>query len=96
VSQDLIQLDTLDISLCLEWCQAIYRRDVISKWDVVEVYKQATSTLAAQFLDSLQPRMPFPIKAIQVDSGQNLRQFSRKNARRETSDRLYFHLIHPN
>ena len=44
-------------------------RDVISRWDVIEVHSRATAITAASFLDSLQKRMPFPIKAIQVDGG---------------------------
>jgi hypothetical protein len=35
---------------------------------VVEVYHRATS-LAARFLDTLLDRVPFPVKALQVDGG---------------------------
>ena len=42
-------------------------RDVVSRWDVVEVHTRATSALAAQFLDSFQRRLPFPLRAVQVD-----------------------------
>jgi len=45
-------------------------RDVVSRWDVVEVHRRATSLAAARFLDSLLDRTPFPIKALQVDGGQ--------------------------
>jgi len=44
-------------------------RDVVSRWDVVEVHTKATSTKAVGFLDTLAKRMPFPIKALQVDRG---------------------------
>jgi putative transposase len=44
-------------------------RDVVSRWDVVEVHPQATAKAAAHFLDSLLERMPFPIAALQVDGG---------------------------
>jgi transposase InsO family protein len=35
----------------------------------MEVYTKATSTTAMGFLESLTERMPFPIKALQVDGG---------------------------
>ena len=67
---DLIQLDTLDIrplpGLVLKHFTA---RDVISRWDVIEVHSRATATTAAHFLDALKERAPFPIRAIQVDGG---------------------------
>ena len=44
-------------------------RDVVSRWDVIEVHRRATSRAAAAFLDTLQQRMPFPIRAIPVDGG---------------------------
>lgn len=67
---DIVQLDTLDIrprpGLVLKQFTA---RDVFSRWDVVEVHTRATANLAAAFLDTLTARMPFPVKAIQVDGG---------------------------
>ena len=44
-------------------------RDIVSRWDVVEVHECATSLAAAHFLDTLLDRMPFPIAALQVDGG---------------------------
>lgn len=67
---DLIQLDTLDIrplpGIVLKHLTA---RDIISRWDVIDVYSRATTTTSAHFLDKLQQRMPFTIRAIQVDGG---------------------------
>lgn len=67
---DIVQLDTLDIR---RRPGTVYKqftaRDVISRWDVVEVHTRATANLAAAFLDTLTARMPFPVKAIQVDGG---------------------------
>ena len=67
---DIVQVDTLDIrplpGVALKHFTA---RDVVSRWDVVEVHTRATSSLAAQFLDSVQRRLPFPLKAVQVDGG---------------------------
>ena len=70
VPGDLVQVDTLDVrplpGVVLKHFTA---RDVVSKWDVIEVHRSATSNTAASFLDSLLARMPFPISAIQVDGG---------------------------
>jgi transposase InsO family protein len=67
---DLVQLDTLDIrplpGLVLKHFTA---HDVLSRWNVVGVYQRATATNAAYFLDVLEQRMPFRVKAIQVDGG---------------------------
>jgi transposase InsO family protein len=66
----LVQLDTLDLrplpGLVLKQFTA---RDVISRWDVIEVYSVATARTASRFLDALKERSPFPIRAIQVDGG---------------------------
>jgi putative transposase len=44
-------------------------RDLISRWDVVQVHAAATAQTATQFLDALLTRMPFPVRALQVDGG---------------------------
>ena len=70
----LVQLDTLDLrplpGLVLKQFTA---RDVVSRWDVVEVYSVATARTASNFLDALRERSPFPIRAIQVDGGSEFR-----------------------
>ncbi len=67
---DIIQLDTLDLrplpGIALKHFTA---HDVVSKWDVISVHRQATAATASHFLDVLEARMPFPVKAIQVDGG---------------------------
>ena len=67
---DLVQVDTLDVrplpGVVLKHFTA---RDVVSRWDVVEVHTRATATLAAGFLDAIQQRMPFQVRSIQVDGG---------------------------
>ena len=67
---DLVPLDTLDIR---PLPSVVYKHftahDVTSKWNVLSVYRRATATTATQFLDALEERMPFPVKAIQVDGG---------------------------
>ena len=67
---DLIQVDTADV----RWNSSdrfkhFSARDFVSRWDVLGVYTRATARTAADFLDVMQRRMPFPVKAIQVDGG---------------------------
>jgi transposase InsO family protein len=67
---DLVEIDTKEIRMprgvILKHFSA---RDVVSRWDVVEVHRRATSLAAARFLDTLLERLPFPVKALQVDGG---------------------------
>jgi transposase InsO family protein len=67
---DLLEVDTLDVrplpGVILKQFTA---RDVISRWDGVEVYSRATATTATHFLNSLKKRLPFRLRAIQVDGG---------------------------
>jgi len=67
---DLVQVDTLDVrplpGVALKHFTA---RDVVSRWDVLEVHTRATATTASGFLDRLLERMPFPVRAVQVDGG---------------------------
>ena len=67
---DLVEIDTKEIRMhrgvTLKHFSA---RDVVSRWDVVEVHRRATSLAAARFLDTLLERFPFPVKALQVDGG---------------------------
>ncbi len=67
---DLVEIDTKDVRLrrgvLLKHFSA---RDVVSRWDVVEAHRRATSLAAARFLDTLLERVPFTVKAVQVDGG---------------------------
>jgi hypothetical protein len=67
---DRVQLDTMDLrpapNVVLKPFTA---RDVVSRWDGLEVHHRATSTAATLFLDTWQRRLPFPWRAIQVDGG---------------------------
>lgn len=67
---DLVEIDSKEIRMrggvILKHFSA---RDVISRWDVVEVHRRATSLAAARFLDTLLERFPFPVNALQVDGG---------------------------
>lgn len=67
---DIVQVDTLDVRpLPGVMLKHFTARDIISKWDVLEAHTRATSNTASAFMDTLIRRMPFPIKAIQVDGG---------------------------
>jgi putative transposase len=67
---DLVQVDTLEVrpvpGVVFKQFTA---RDVVSRWDVIQAHTRATASAAAEFLDTLQHRMPFPIHAVQVDGG---------------------------
>jgi putative transposase len=67
---DLVEVDTADVR---PDSRRIFKhftaRDVISRWDVLDVSYDATSHSAARFLDAVLERMPFKVKAIQVDGG---------------------------
>jgi len=67
---DLVEVDTLDVrpvpGVVFKQFTA---RDLVSRWDVIQAHTRATAQTAAQFLDTLQLRMPFPIRAVQVDGG---------------------------
>jgi putative transposase len=67
---DLVEIDTKELRLrrgvILKHFSA---RDVVSRWDVLEVHNRATSLAAARFLDTLLDRLPFPLGALQVDGG---------------------------
>lgn len=67
---DLVELDTMDVrplpGIVLKHFTA---RDVVSRWDVLGVFTRATATTASGFLDDLVERMPFSVRAVQVDGG---------------------------
>ena len=44
-------------------------RDVVSRWDVVAIRSRATSVTAKAMLEEVLERMPFVVKALQVDGG---------------------------
>jgi len=67
---DIVEVDTLDLRpLPGVIVKHFTARDVISRWDVLEAHSRATSNTASGFIDVLLKRMPFPIRAIQVDGG---------------------------
>jgi putative transposase len=66
----IVQVDTAHVSL---YCGFRFRHftacDVFTRWQVLEAHGRATAHAAAGFLDTIIERMPFPVKAIQVDGG---------------------------
>lgn len=72
---DLVQVDTLQIRLQSDdrrW--QFSSRDLISRWDVSRVYRRATSFAAARFLEYMEKKFPFPIRAIQIDGGSEFKK----------------------
>jgi len=67
---DLVEVDTLEVrpvpGVVFKQFTA---RDVISRWDVLQAHGRATALAASQFLETLLHRMPFPVRALQVDGG---------------------------
>jgi len=67
---DIIEVDTLDVRpLPGVSFKQFTARDIISRWDVLMASSRATSTSAAHFISKIRERMPFSVKAIQVDGG---------------------------
>ena len=67
---DLVQVDTMDVRpIPGRVFKQFTARDLVSRWDVVQAHGRATAASATDFLDTLAHRMPFPIRALQVDGG---------------------------
>lgn len=67
---DLVEIDTMDLRpLPGVILKQFTSRDLVSRWDVLDVRTRATAGTAADFLATVQQRMPFPVRAIQVDGG---------------------------
>lgn len=67
---DMVQIDTLDVSLMPGvHFKHFTARDMVSRWDVLLASKRATANNASVFLELVQERMPFQVKAVQVDGG---------------------------
>jgi putative transposase len=70
VPGDLVQVDTMHLTPV----PGVERRhfsavDVVSRWSVTGVRATATAGTARAFLAELDERLPFPLRAIQVDGG---------------------------
>ncbi len=86
---DIIQVDTMDVrpmpGVAFKHFAA---RDIVSRWDVFEASSQATSASAARFIDCIINRMPFSVKAIQVDGGSEFQSIFEETCR-EKGIRLF-------
>jgi putative transposase len=72
---DLVQVDTLQIRLQSDdrrW--QFSSRDLISRWDVSRAYRHASSFAAALFLEYMEKKFPFPVRAIQIDGGSEFKK----------------------
>jgi transposase InsO family protein len=67
---DLVELDTMDLrpvpGVVMKQFTA---RDVVSRWDVLELAPGATAAAATRMLEAVVTRMPFAVQAISVDGG---------------------------
>jgi putative transposase len=71
---DLIEVDTLDVRPTANVVRKQFTaRDLVSRWDVLDIRSTASAKTAAEFIDALLERMPFSVKAIQVDNGSEYR-----------------------
>ncbi len=67
---DLVQLDTLDVRpLPGVGLKHFTMHDVVSRYNVLELHSRATAGTATQALQAALQRLPFPIRALQVDGG---------------------------
>lgn len=67
---DLVEVDTLDVRPSPNVVRKQFTaRDLVSRWDVLDIRSTASAKTAAEFIDQLLVRMPFRVKAIQVDNG---------------------------
>jgi len=80
---DIVQLDTMDVrplpGVILKHFTAY---DVVSKWNVVNVYRQATAATSTRFLDEIEQRMPFKLRAIQIDGGSEFQSLFEEECQR--------------
>ena len=82
---DLVGLDTKQLhpapGISLHHFSA---RDVVSRWEVIEVHPRTMAQTAAHFLEAWLARMPFSIRALQVDGGSEFAaQFEQACQRRQ-------------
>jgi transposase len=82
-ARPLAQIDTMDVrpipGLTYKHFTAC---DTISRWNELEVHSHATASTAAGFLQGVLRRMPFTVKAIQVDGGSEFKAAFEQACRR--------------
>lgn len=81
---DIVEVDTLDVRpLPGVIVKHFTARDIISRWDVLEAHSRATSNTASGFIEAIIQRMPFPIRAVQVDGGSEFEDAFEETCRRK-------------
>lgn len=68
---DIVQVDTVEVAMP-GWSRPLKQftaRDVISRWDTLELARSASARNASLILDAMAERMPFELRAVQVDGG---------------------------
>jgi len=67
---ELVQLDTMTVTVHPGFTiKQFTAYDRVSRWSAAQLAYAATATAAQRFLLALRARLPFPIRAIQVDGG---------------------------
>jgi putative transposase len=80
---DLVQVDTLQIRFREGRIRFQFSaRDAITRWDCGRAYHRATSFTAAMFLDYMEKKFPFAIRAIQIDGGSEFKRHFEEACRR--------------
>lgn len=88
---DLVEVDTLQVALIPNEIRYQFSaRDVVAKFDGLRAYKHLSSVKAAHFLQYLQKKFPFKIKAIQIDGGSEFKKFFEEEC--EKRDIMLFEL----
>jgi len=80
---DLVELDTLDVrplpGVILKHFSSY---DVVSRWNVLGIFSQATAATAVHFLDDMEKRTPNKIKSIQIDGGSEFQSVFEEECRK--------------
>ena len=72
---DLVQVDTIQLRFRSGEIRHQYSaRDAISRWDCCRAYRKASSFTAAAFLEYLEKKFPFRLRAIQIDGGSEFKK----------------------
>ena len=67
---DLVELDTLTVSLSPgKVVKGFTAKDVVSGWNLLEVFSSRSSQCGRKFLQGLFSRVPFRVKALKLDGG---------------------------
>lgn len=86
---DLVQVDTVQIKFRNNTIRYQFSaRDAISRWDISRAYCVASSKTAAAFLEYMEKKFPFSVRAIQIDGGSEFKK-NFEQACREQGIRLF-------